>query len=473
MRIVRSTAGWTAAIVAAGLVAVPLQAQSTKMPSTLRWGSGHVDVPSAGVLPHMAFVGTYSGFWVNVDNNLVVGPGGQVVGTSGPLEKFYSDGSLAFGLFDRLELGAVLHSLDDDGSGTIAGGFGQLALIRPSANGSGIGISVGLRAVTDPDYDENIEHAPNRLGIPDDDFRQGYGTGPDVNTNWTEYVVASAFLKGFETGWLPDHDFTFSLGWGNGLFQDGDFLDWYSFADSEGWFAGSTLHLAVGEDKLLNLSGDWNGFDINLGAQLDLGGIRLGAHYLGSNYREDVSLYRSPKFGVLASLALCPGGETLLCKPALIERPMPDTIRLPAPPPDTVVVTRTEAPPLPTGQATNICLATGETVSVLVTAQGDTLVGPARTSIRVLRQSGVVFAGDYAEGRSWFEQDEPIVFESVNYSKSGGEIALNCPDLMRVGEYMGVPIFVRRDAERPYTQLYLPVRPGVWQMYENLARTRG
>ena len=98
---------------------------------------------------------------------------------------------------------------------------------------------------------------------------------------------------------------------------------------------------------------------------------------------------------------------------------MPDTIRLPAPPPDTVTITRDVAPPLPTGTATSMCLATGETIQVLVTAQGDTLVGPARTSIRALRQAGVVFAGDYAQGRAWFEQDQQITFEEVSYQKSG------------------------------------------------------
>lgn len=96
-----------------------------------------------------------------------------------------------------------------------------------------------------------------------------------------------------------------------------------------------------------------------------------------------------------------------------------------------------------------MCLATGETIQVLVTAQGDTLVGPARTSIRALRQAGVVFAGDYAQGRAWFEQDQQITFEEASYQKSGGEIRLECPDIMRVGEFQGVPLFARRDAERP------------------------
>lgn len=474
MRIVRSAIASIAALVAM-FAAAPVDAQySTKIPSTVRWGSGHVDVPSASVLPHMVITGTYSGFYANLDDDLVVAGNGVVVGTRGELRKWYSDATIGFGLFDRAEVGAVLHSLDDEGSGNLIGAFGQLALVRPAANGSGIGLSVGGKYATSPTFDETYPYAPNRLGIPDSNFRQGYGPGTaDTDTNVTFYVVSSAFLTGFESDLIPDHDFTFTLGWGNGLYQGGDYLPWYSFADSEGFFAGATMHLAVSDRALLNLSGDWNGFDTNLGVQLDVSGIRLGAHYLGANYFDDYSIYRSPKFGALASVALCPGRESLLCRAQLIERPLPDTIRLPAPPPDTVTITREVAPPLPTGQATDICLATGETIQVLVTAQGDTLVGPARTSIRVLRQSGVVFAGEYAQGRPWFQNDEPIRFENRPYQKSGGEVRLNCPDIVRVGEYMGVPIFAMRNATQPYTQLYVPVRPGVWQMYENLRATRG
>lgn len=474
MRIVRSTARWLAVLLAAAtLTAGVAEAQSTKMPSTLRWGSGYLDVPSASVLPHLAITVTGSGFWADVDRSLQVGPQGQVIGYGDPVDKFYSDATLAFGLFDRVELGAVLHSLDDDGSGTIAGGFGRLALLRPEDQG--LGLAVGTRAVTDPDYDPDIEHAPNRLGIPDPRFRQGYGPGSeDVNTNWSHYVVASLMLRGFESDWMPEHDFTFSAGWGNGLFKDGDELSFYRFTDSNGWFTGAAAHLALSDNALLNIMSDWNGFDVNLGAQLDIGGLRLGAHYLGTNYLEDVSVYRSPKWGVLAGLALCPaGGDGFLCKAELIERPVPDTIRLPAPPPDTVVVTREVEPPLPTGSAASICLATGEAVQVLVTAQGDTLVGPSRTSIRELRQGGVVFAGDYAAGRDWFENNEDITFDERSYQKSGGTVRLECPDIMRVGEYQGVPLFVQDGAEQPYQTLYVPVSPGIWQPYENLRATRG
>ena len=52
----------------------------------------------------------------------------------------------------------MLHSLNDgdvgpNGTGTIAGGFAHLAVLRPSSNGTGIGLAIGIKAITDPDYD--------------------------------------------------------------------------------------------------------------------------------------------------------------------------------------------------------------------------------------------------------------------------------------------------------------------------------
>ncbi len=148
-------------------------------------------------------------------------------------------------------------------------------------------------------------------------------------------------------------------------------------------------------------------------------------------------------------------------------------VQLPAPPPDTVVVTRTQEPELPQGTPTQLCLATGETVTVYVTPQGDTLVGPRRVSVSQLG-AGVAFAGEYAAGRDWFVNDEPVAFQDRNYQKAGGEVSLNCANIMRVGEFGGVPLFADTGASSPYQRLYVPVRPGVWQAYEtDLARVRG
>ncbi len=120
-----------------------------------------------------------------------------------------------------------------------------------------------------------------------------------------------------------------------------------------------------------------------------------------------------------------------------------------------------------------MCLATGDDLQVLLTARGDTLVGPGRVAIETLRP-GVVFAGVYAASVPWFSNDDAVLFEERSYRKAGNEVRLECARIMRVGEHEGVSLFAMRDAVRPFERLYVPVRPGVWQAYETgLARTRG
>lgn len=475
MNTVRSRIGRAVGVVAlAALVTAPgLRAQTTSMPSTLRYGSGLMDVPVASVLPHMAITGTYSGFFANLDRSLVIDNSGDVIDFGPAVDKFYNDGSVAIGLFDRAEVGATLQSFNDDNAGgNIWGLFGRFQLVQPT--NQGLGLAVGGRYVTAPEFSDGNESQPSRLGIPDDRFRKNYTGLDEVSTELSVYGVASAHVRGFDQGFLPTHDLTLSLGYGTGMFKDGDQLGFYNFADAEGWFFGSAVHFEVGNNSLLTFMGEYNGFDVNLGAQLDVSGIRVGAHYLGANYAEDVSEYRSPKFGVLASVALNPGGDDgILLKPDLMERPAPDTVRLPAPPPDTVRVTREVERPLPSGTPSSVCLATGEAVRVYVSAQGDTLVGPSRQNIDDLRP-GVVFAGTYAAGRAWFQNDDAITFEERDYDKSGNEVRLDCGQIMRVGEHMGVPLFAMRNADRPFETVYVPVRPGVWQAYQTgLRRTRG
>jgi hypothetical protein len=439
--------------------------QTTKMPSTLRYGSGYLDVPMASVLPHLAVTGTASGFRVDVEQTAIT-----------PAESaWFYDGSVAIGLFDRVEVGTTLQSFNDATSGgNMWGGFGRVAILRP--RDQGLGIAGGVQWVSGPDYgDPTRNHQSPRLGFPDPRF---YEENSGVQTELTLYGVTSVFLRGLPTPILPDYDVTISIGYGNGMFLEGNRLDFYDHASSRGWFVGGAGHLSITETALLHIIGEWNGFDVNMGAQLDLGGFRVGGHVLGANYWTDVGAFRSPKLGLLASACLDFSGGSPRCQPELMARALPDTIRLPAPPPDTVIVTRevqvpAPAPPLPTGTATSICLATGEVIQVLVTAQGDTLVGPARTSIRTLRP-GVVFAGTYAQGREWFVSDQSIAFEQRQYNKSGSEVRLECPSITRAGEYMGVPLFVQNGAARPFETIYLPVRPGVWQAYQaGLQRTRG
>lgn len=464
-------AGFAAAALIAG-GAAQAEAQNTRMPSTLRYGSGYLDVPAASVLPHLGFTATWSGYWFDLNSVPVIDGSGRITGrtTPGRDNELSGDASVAVGLFDRLEIGASIQELESvGGAGDLYGFFGRLAILRPEAQG--LGLAVGARYLTASG--DGVQ--PNRIGIHDPNVRESY-TGRDdgFDTEFSPYAVASVMLRGFTGSYVPKHDWTLSVGWGDGLFREGNNFDFYESSYSDGWFLGAASHIELGSpNRILHLMGDYNGFDVNLGTQVDFGGFRVGAHVLGVNYRDQVSDYRSRKFGVLGSLALCPA-DGFLCRSELIEREEPMTVvETVVTPPDTVIVERTVAPPLPTGTPATMCLATGEDVSVMVTAQGDTLVGPQRVSIRTLRP-GVVFAGTYAEGREWFTGDQAITYERANYNKSGGEVRMECANLARVGEHMGVPLFSESTANRPFQRLYVPVRPGVWQAYETgLQRTRG
>ena len=469
-----------AALAAAALLhtTAPVSAQTTQ-PSTLRYGSGLIDVPVGSVLPHLTVTGMWSGFFADPARKAEINPFAQISGYTNAESRYYSDGSIALGLFDRAEVGATIQSLGEvDAGGNVWGLFGRLNLIKPDAQG--MSLAVGGRFVRAPDFGNGESHQPTRLGITDDRFMDSYlGHSDEVANEASLYVVSSLHFRGPAIPKLPQHDFTITGGYGTGMFQGGDFIDFYRFADSEGWFLGSAMHFELGHQNLLAIMGEYNGFDVNFGAQMDVKGVRFGAHVLGANYTERpaggyYSVYRMPKYGFTASLALAPGGdEGLTHKPRIMVRPAPDTFMLPAPPPDTVTVTREVAPPMPDGTPATVCLATGTVVTIHVSPQGDTLVGPTRVPMSELGP-GIVFDGDYAAGAQWYLADEAITFEEREYQRSGTEVSLDCTDVMRVGEHMGVALFAMREEDRPFGTLYVPVRPGAWQGYEtNLQATRG
>ena len=81
--------------------------QTTKVPSTLRYGSGLMDIPVAGVLANRALTVTYSGFWTSNDTDVTTDDSGNVTGTEAVLGGWNGDLSAALGLFDLLELGPI------------------------------------------------------------------------------------------------------------------------------------------------------------------------------------------------------------------------------------------------------------------------------------------------------------------------------------------------------------------------------
>lgn len=443
--------------VALAVTSHALGAQTQKMPSMLRYGSGYLDVPVASVLSHLSVAGTFSGFRVNVEQT----------GFTPALTDWFWDGSAALGLFDRVELGTSLQSFSDPSAGgDVWGAFGRVALLRPREQG--LGLAGGFHWLSAPTFGDPLRnHQPTRLGYPD---RRFYEENSDVQTQLTLYGVASLFLRGLDAPFLPDYDVTLSAGYGNGTFLEGQRLDFYRYAASSGWFFAGAAHFDVAERATLHVLGEWNGFDANVGAQLDLGGVRIGGHLLGANYWTDAGVYRSPKLGFLVSACLdFSGGGSWRCRPELLPRIPPQLLMLPAPPPDTVVVSREVRVPVqptpPSGTPASLCLATGESVTLLITTRGDTLVGSARVSLHELG-SGIGFAGSYAEGRDWFVSGGPVSLEAGRaYTRSGGEVRLECASIVKVGEHMGVPLFALRAAAPSRDLLYVPVRPGVWQAF--------
>jgi hypothetical protein len=440
-------------------VASSVAAQTTKVPSTLRHGSGLIDVPVAGVLANRALSVTYSGFWTSNDSDVTTDASGNVIGTEVFSGGWNGDFAAALGLFDLFEFGANIQSLSDAAEGgTLWGAFGRMSILSPQTQP--IGLAIGGRYASSPDFGDGVAYAPNRLGRADRRVRDQLGSR-EMDTDFSFYAVIGWDLPGLPSSFLPDHDFSFTAGWGTGTFNEGDRLDWHASGDSGGWFAGVAWNLELSESRMLTLMSEYNGFDWNVGTQVDLSGVRLGAHVLGVNHSSNTTVYRSSKFGLLASVALCGSG---LCRASLRRRPDPDVVVLPAAPPDTVVITRAETRPQPTGTAVTLCLATGDGIEVLVTAAGDTLVGPSRAPLSELRPA-VDLAGVYAANQAWFEAGEPVMLEQRSYGRFGTTVRLACGEIRRVGEHLGVPLFVERADDTPPRTLYLPVRPGVWQAY--------
>lgn len=469
MSVISRFRGVAAALSMLGLLAQDAASQAETQ--TLRYGTGLLDVPTAKAAPHLSFSGAYSGFGLSVDNRLVLDRAGNEIAKGEAYDKWVSDGSVTIGLFDRLELGATIQHYDvpEDG-GNMLGGFGKVLLLPADR---GFNVAVGARYVSSPSFGDQYQDdfQPNRFGYPDSRVVKNPQGKAEFSSNFSPYAVATFHLPGAESSFLPEYDLSVTAGWGGGMFRAGRDLDFYGGARAAGFLAGAALHVGVGEGRLLHLIGEYNGFDLNTGVEIDWGGVRVGAFVLGMEY-DGSSLFRSRKIGVTGSMAFCAAAGGF-CKPSLIDRPAPDTVTLPAPPPDTTFVERMVEPELPTGTPTTICLSTGASVQVYVTPQLDTLVGPSRVSVRDLRP-GIVFAGVYAENQQWFVDDEEIELERRAFSRSGNPRSLNCNDIMRVGEYEGVPLFAERSAERPLEMIFVPVRPGVWQAYEyGLQGTRG
>lgn len=75
-----------------------------------------------------------------------------------------------------------------------------------------------------------------------------------------------------------------------------------------------------------------------------------------------------------------------------------------------------------------------------------------------------VVAG-YATGESWFDSDS-ISFRNATFVKVQRERRIEIDQVVRIGDFQGIPVFAGAGDEAPHDAVYLPTRSGcVFQAY--------
>lgn len=101
-------------------------------------------------------------------------------------------------------------------------------------------------------------------------------------------------------------------------------------------------------------------------------------------------------------------------------------------------------------------------------ATNDTVVGG-----RPLSQAYPATAPNYAAGANWFVQSDTLAFNNGTWVKFGVTRVIQPPQLQRVGETNGTPLFAEAGRQAPFDVVYVPVRPGCeFQPYQPRAAIR-
>lgn len=74
------------------------------------------------------------------------------------------------------------------------------------------------------------------------------------------------------------------------------------------------------------------------------------------------------------------------------------------------------------------------------------------------------------DDREWFLGGDPIEFEGRQFDPIGTPEPISLDNLVTIGEYDGVPLYVGRYARRPHTDVWLPVcsNPDTYRLYADL-----
>jgi hypothetical protein len=79
------------------------------------------------------------------------------------------------------------------------------------------------------------------------------------------------------------------------------------------------------------------------------------------------------------------------------------------------------------------------------------------------------------DGRDWYRTDAPITVEGRAWVKFGTPTTISPADLVQIGEFDDVPVYVRIDARTPYREIYLPLcaPADTYQRYRPQQEIRG
>ena len=269
------------AVSAAALAVVNAADAQTRYPQTLYWGSGLIDIPVAWVSP--------------LTGDFAVSYTGQSLETS--LSNLNDHGQLSFSFFGRVEAGVALYSNNPE-----YGFFGHALIVdeeqfrgRPGIAGWVPSIAVGVRNVTKYDQIDRFglgyelaqdPNGPGRIHVADP-FHQDFDTG----NSFFGVVTKSFGLNEVMTNG-PNVNFSFSVGYGNGLFEDdGGLGDAYSTSGTGGLFGGVKVDFMPGPATSLSFLAEHNAWEINLGAGVEHRGVRASFYVTGlGNSGPDIPL---------------------------------------------------------------------------------------------------------------------------------------------------------------------------------------
>jgi hypothetical protein len=259
------------------LPSIAARAQQQDFPQTLYWGSGLIDIPVAWAPPLTGdFALGYSGKRFRVD---------PIATKLNYNDRLNSQFTLSAAAFGRLEGGVAFYSSNPEYGFFVrgvlvreedltarGGAFRWLPAVAVGARNLGPynhidRFGIGYRLLPPTPDDPDAKHEPDSLHL-------NFDTAP------TLYAVAtkSVTLDQLHDRW-PNVGLSFSVGIGNGLFDDdGGLGGAYAKNATGGVCYGAMADFPVTPDLRLALLAENNAWDFNVGAAATYRGIRAGVY---------------------------------------------------------------------------------------------------------------------------------------------------------------------------------------------------